>query len=77
MKQLRQPNREIISYTPRVEPAPPTHAQRLDDYRDVWLLRGKFVAFVLAGDTFCRSPAFEMPQAAQRWADQMRQDDEV
>ncbi|NDJ57286.1 cell division activator CedA [Enterobacteriaceae bacterium 4M9] len=77
MKTLRQQNRQIISYTPRVEPAPPDHAHRLDGYRDVWQLRGKFVAFVLVGDAFCRSPRFDMPQAAQRWADQVRQEEEV
>ncbi|HDS9726412.1 TPA: cell division activator CedA, partial [Enterobacter bugandensis] len=47
MKPLRQQNRQVISYVPRVEPAPPDHALKVDGFRDVWLLRGKYVAFVL------------------------------
>ncbi|ENZ2645712.1 cell division modulator, partial [Salmonella enterica] len=30
MKPLRQQNRQIISYIPRVEPAPPEHAIKMD-----------------------------------------------
>ncbi|BDH46191.1 cell division activator CedA [Salmonella enterica subsp. enterica serovar Choleraesuis] len=74
MKTLRQQNRPIITYTPRVEPAPPKHAWHMPEYRDVWVLSGKYVAFVLSESSFLRSPNFEMPQAAQRWADQVRQD---
>ena len=66
MKPLRQQNRQVISYVPRVEPAPPEHALKVDGYRDVWQLRGKYVAFVLT-----------VPEAAQRWAVQIRQDEEV
>ncbi|NUU65534.1 cell division activator CedA [Enterobacteriaceae bacterium BIT-l23] len=75
MKPLRHQNRPVISYTPRHEPAPPEHARRLEEYRDVWVLRGKYVAFVLVENAFRRSPAFDMPQAAQRWADQLRQEE--
>ncbi|MTD39826.1 cell division activator CedA [Erwinia sp. CPCC 100877] len=75
MKPLRQRNRPVIGYIPRQEPAPPEHARRLDEYRDVWMLRGKYVAFVLVGDAFRRSPAFDVPRAAQRWADQVRQEE--
>ncbi|EMM3274993.1 cell division activator CedA, partial [Pluralibacter gergoviae] len=58
MKPLRQQNnRPIISYVPRIEPAPPEHASKVEGYRDVWLLRGKYVAFVLMGDRFARSQA--------------------
>ncbi len=47
-KPLRQQNRQIISYVPRTEPAPPeNHAIKMDSFRDVWMLRGKYVAFVL------------------------------
>ncbi|WP_231736607.1 cell division activator CedA [Leclercia adecarboxylata] len=77
MKPLRQQNRPVISYQPRVEPAPPEHATKMDGFRDVWLLRGKYVAFVLIGERFCRSPAFTVPESAQRWALQVRQDEEV
>lgn len=77
MKPFRQQNRPVISYTPRVEPAPPDHATKMDGYRDVWLLRGKYVAFVLMGERFRRSPAFSVPESAQRWATQVRQQDEV
>ncbi|POT99577.1 cell division activator CedA [Escherichia sp. ESNIH1] len=77
MKPFRQQNRPVISYVPRVEPAPPDHANKMEGFRDVWLLRGKYVAFVLMGERFRRSPAFSMPEAAQRWAEQMRQEGEV
>lgn len=77
MKSYRQQNRAIISYVPRVEPAPPDHASKVDGYRDVWLLRGKYVAFVLMGEKFRRSPIFSVPEAAQRWALQMRQEAEI
>ncbi|WNY87593.1 cell division activator CedA [Leclercia adecarboxylata] len=77
MKPLRQQNRPVISYQPRVEPAPPEHATKMDGFRDVWLLRGKYVAFVLIGELFRRSPAFTVPESAQRWALQVRQDEEV
>ena len=78
MKPLRQQNnRPIISYVPRTEPAPPEHATKVEGYRDVWLLRGKYVAFVLTGDRFARSQVFSVPEAAQRWAAQMRQEGEV
>lgn len=77
MKPLRQQNRQVISYVPRVEPAPPEHALKVDGYRDVWQLRGKYVAFVLIGEHFRRSPVFTVPEAAQRWAVQIRQDEEV
>lgn len=77
MKPLRQQNRPVISYQPRVEPAPPEHASKMDGFRDVWLLRGKYVAFVLIGESFRRSPAFTVPEAAQRWALQVRQEEEI
>lgn len=73
MKPLRQQNRRVISYVPRVEPAPPDHALKVDGFRDVWMLRGKYVAFVLIGEHFRRSPAFTVPESAQRWAVQTRQ----
>jgi cell division activator len=68
MKPLRQQNRSVISYVPRVEPAPPDHATKMEGFRDVWLLRGKYVAFVLMGEHFRRSPAFTVPESALRWA---------
>ncbi|MDM9614552.1 MULTISPECIES: cell division activator CedA [Kosakonia] len=77
MKTLRQQNRVIISYVPRVEPAPPDHASKVEGYRDVWRLRAKYVAFVLMGENFRRSPTFTTPDAAQRWATQMRQEGEI
>ena len=77
MKPLRQQNRSLISYVPRVEPAPPDHATKMVGFRDVWLLRGKYVAFVLMGEHFRRSPAFTVPESAQRWATQIRQENEV
>lgn len=77
MKPLRQRNRSIISYVPRTEPAPPDHARKVEGFRDVWLLRGKYVAFVMIGDRFRRSQAFSVPESAQRWALQMRQEGEI
>lgn len=77
MKPYRQQNRPVISYVPRVEPAPPDHALKMDGFRDVWQLRGKYVAFVLVGHTFRRSPAFSLPEAAQRWAMQIRQEEDI
>lgn len=77
MKPLRQQNRKVISYVPRVEPAPPEHAVKMDAFRDVWILRGKYVAFVLMGEVFRRSPAFTVPESAQRWANQVRQEGEI
>lgn len=77
MKSLRQQNRKLISYIPRTEPAPPEHAVKVPGFHDVWLLRGKYVAFVLIGSAFQRSQAFSIPEAAQRWAVQMRQDGEI
>ncbi|HBU5942797.1 cell division activator CedA [Citrobacter freundii] len=77
MKPLRQQNRPVISYVPRVEPAPPEHAIKMDEFRDVWILRGKYVAFVLMGESFQRSPAFTVPESAQRWANQVRQENEL
>lgn len=75
MKPLRQQkNRPIISYVPRVEPAAPDHASKVAGYQDVWLLRGKYVAFVFMKDKFARSQAFNVPESAQRWATQMRQE---
>ena len=70
-KPLRQQNRQIISYVPRTEPAPPEHAIKMDSFR------GKYVAFVLMGESFLRSPAFTVPESAQRWANQIRQEGEV
>lgn len=77
MKPFRQQNRRVISYVPRVEPAPPDHALKVDGFRDVWQLRGKYVAFVLMGEHFRRSPTFTVPESAQRWATQIRQDDDI
>ena len=77
MKPFRQQNRQIISYIPRSEPAPPEHAVKVEGFRDVWLLRGKYVAFVLMGNTFRRSQAFSVPESAQRWAVQMCQENDV
>ncbi|MBM6605479.1 MULTISPECIES: cell division activator CedA [Leclercia] len=77
MKPLRQQNRPVISYVPRVEPAPPDHATKMEGFRDVWLLRGKYVAFVLMGEHFRRSPPFTVPESAQRWATQVRQENEL
>ncbi|MBM3070795.1 cell division activator CedA [Enterobacter sp. RHBSTW-00994] len=77
MKPFRQQNRPVISYVPRVEPAPPEHALKLDGFRDVWQLRGKYVAFVMTGEHFRRSPVFAVPESAQRWAEQIRQDEDV
>ncbi|MBA7846768.1 cell division activator CedA [Klebsiella sp. RHBSTW-00484] len=77
MKPHRQQNRQVISYVPRVEPAPPEHAVKMDGFRDVWVLRNKYVAFVLVDEHFRRSPPFNVPEAAQRWAEQMRQEGEI
>ena len=77
MKPLRQQNRPVISYVPRVEPAPPDHATKMEGFRDVWLLRGKYVAFVLMGEHFRRSPPCTVPESAQRWATQVRQENEL
>lgn len=77
MKPLRQQNRQVVSYIPRTEPAPPDHAVKMDAFRDVWILRGKYVAFVLMGNVFHRSPAFTVPESAQRWALQMRQENDI
>lgn len=77
MKPLRQKNRPVISYAARVDPASPEHAVPVDGYRDVWLLRGKYVAFVLRGDALLRSPAFSGPESAGRWATQIRQEREL
>ncbi|EBA3399006.1 cell division activator CedA, partial [Salmonella enterica] len=41
------------------------------------ILRGKYVAFVLTGESFQRSPAFSVPESAQRWANQVRQENEI
>ncbi len=46
-KPLRQQNRQIISYVHARNPAPPEHTIKMDSFRDVWMLRGKYVAFVL------------------------------
>lgn len=77
MKTLRQQNRPVISYVPRIEPAPPEHAVKMEGFQDVWLMRGKYVAFVLVGEKFQRSQSFSVPEAAQRWATQMRQEEEI
>lgn len=77
MKPLRQQNHRIISYVPREEPAPPDHASRMEGFKDVWILRGKYVAFVLVGEHFRRSPPFSVPEAAQRWASQVRQEEDI
>lgn len=77
MKPLRHQNRPVISYVPRIEPAPPAQAEHMEGFNNVWLLKGKFVAFVLVGDGFHRSPAFTTPEAAQRWAMQVRQEHEL
>jgi cell division activator len=77
MKPLRQQNRSVISYVPRVEPAPPDHATKMEGFRDVWLLRGKYVAFVLMGEHFRRSPAFTVPESAPRGAIQTPHEKQV
>ena len=66
-----------LCFVPRVEPAPPEHAVKMDHFRDVWILRGKYVAFLLMGEHFRRSPAFSVPESAQRWANQVRQEGEI
>lgn len=74
MKPLRQAStRPVISYKPRVEPAPPVHARRVEGYQDVYQLQRQYVAFVLLGNVFKQSPAFTQPESAQRWANQTRQ----
>ncbi|AEW60835.1 cell division activator CedA [Klebsiella pneumoniae UHKPC179] len=50
---------------------------KMDHFRDVWILRGKYVAFLLMGEHFRRSPAFSVPESAQRWANQVRQEGEI
>lgn len=53
MKPLRQPStRPVITYKPRVEPTPPSHAWRAEGFKDVWVLQNKYVAFVLVGMRF-------------------------
>ncbi|MEN3754322.1 cell division activator CedA [Mangrovibacter yixingensis] len=77
MKTFRHPNKAIITYKPRVEPAPPDHAWRVEGFKDVYLLRGNYVAFVLVGNSFQRSPVFTLPESAQRWANQVRQENDI
>ncbi|MNC08537.1 Cell division activator CedA [compost metagenome] len=78
MKPLRQPNtRPVITYQPRVEPVPPAHAWRVEGFKDVWMLRNRYVAFVLVGNAFRQSPPFTLPEAAQRWAMQVRHENEI
>lgn len=77
MKSLRHTNLPIISYVPRREPPPPDHAQRVIDFQDVYLLRGKYIAFVLVDERFLRSPDFDSPEPAQRWATQIRRQAEI
>ncbi|WP_348260298.1 cell division activator CedA, partial [Salmonella enterica] len=62
---------------PRVEPAPAEHAIKMDTFRDVRILGGKYVAFVLTAESFQRSPAFSVPEPAQPWAHQVRQQNEI
>ncbi|ABU77394.1 hypothetical protein ESA_02145 [Cronobacter sakazakii ATCC BAA-894] len=47
----------------------------MEGFEDVWVLKGKYVAFVMSRDRFRRSPAFSSPEAAQRWANQLKQDE--
>ncbi|CCJ73461.1 Cell division activator cedA [Cronobacter condimenti 1330] len=47
----------------------------MEGFDDVWVLKGKYVAFVMSGDSFRRSPVFSTPEAAQRWANQLKQDE--
>lgn len=77
MKSLRQTNRKIISYEPHVEPPPPEQAVRIDGFQDVYLLSNKYVAFVLTDEQFLRSPNFDTPEPAQRWATQIRRQTEI
>jgi len=49
----------------------------MEGFRDVWLFRGKYVAFVLMGEHFRSSPPFTVPESAQRWATQVRQENEL
>ncbi|STI75625.1 cell division activator [Escherichia coli] len=76
-KPLRQQNRQILAISHARNPRRPEHAIKMDSFRDVWMLRGKYVAFVLMGESFLRSPAFTVPESAQRWANQIRQEGEV
>ncbi len=41
------------------------------------MLRNRYVAFVLVGNAFSQSPPFTLPEAAQRWATQVRQENEI
>ena len=45
--------------------------------RGIEVATGKYVAFVLMGEAFQRSPAFTVPESAQRWANQVRQENEL
>ncbi|MCS6038974.1 cell division activator CedA [Klebsiella pneumoniae subsp. pneumoniae] len=77
MKPLRQQNRPVISYVPRVEPAPPEHAVKMDHFRDVLDFAREVCRFSADGEHFRRSPAFSVPESAQRWANQVRQEGEI
>ncbi|OBR79243.1 cell division modulator [Klebsiella pneumoniae] len=77
MKPLRQQNRPVISYVRAWSLRPRNMPVKMDHFRDVWILRGKYVAFLLMGEHFRRSPAFSVPESAQRWANQVRQEGEV
>lgn len=77
MKPLRQQNRPVLTYQPRVEPAPPLHPERVEGFNDVWIVRRKYVAFVLVDGKFLQSPPFTLAEAAQRWAEQIRQEYEI
>lgn len=74
---LCQQDRQIISYVSRTEPAPPEHAIKMDSFHDVWMLRGKYVAFIPMGESFLHSLALTIPGSAQRWANQIRQEREM
>ncbi|MGQ7113952.1 cell division activator CedA [Escherichia sp. TWPC-MK] len=72
-----------MSYVPRTEPAPPDITKRIHLYRMFWR-RGfrawdiaNNLAVLLMGESFLRSPAFTVPESAQRWANQIRQEGEV
>ncbi|BCG09785.1 CedA family cell division activator [Buttiauxella agrestis ATCC 33320] len=41
------------------------------------MLRNRYVAFVLVGNAFRQSPPFTLPEAAQRWAMQVRHENEI
>lgn len=77
MKPLRQTNNPVISYVPRVEPSAPEQAMRVDGFQDVYLLHARYVSFVLAGERFLRSPDFDSPESAQRWATQIRRQADI